>query len=194
MPPLIEPVVPAGQLGETEQPVILGEGVRLRPWRLDDAAALRDAFGDEAIQRWHGRTIDTDVEAETLIRGWQHAWATEAAARWVITTPDEDVLAGQVGARTLDLAEGVAELSYWIAAPARGQGLAAQAARVLTDWLLGEVGLHRVELQHSTANPTSCAVAERAGFPAEGTRREAGLHADGWHDMHVHGRVAGDPA
>jgi len=43
-----------------------------------------------------------------------------------------------------------------------------------------------VELEHSTQNPASCRVAVKAQFAAEGVRRSAALHADGWHDMHVH--------
>jgi RimJ/RimL family protein N-acetyltransferase len=35
----------------------------------------------------------------------------------------------------------------------------------------------------------SCRAAEKAGYPAEGTRRSAALHPDGWHDMHVHALV-----
>lgn len=41
-----------------------------------------------------------------------------------------------------------------------------------------------------TANAASCRVALKAGFAAEGTRRSAALHADGWHDMHLHARIA----
>jgi hypothetical protein len=30
-----------------------GGGVLLRPWSLDDAQAVLDAYQDKAIQRWH---------------------------------------------------------------------------------------------------------------------------------------------
>lgn len=45
------------------------------------------------------------------------------------------------------------------------------------------------QMLHSTLNPASCRVAEKAGFALEGTRREAALHADGHHDMHLHARI-----
>ncbi|AJC54279.1 hypothetical protein GZL_01683 [Streptomyces sp. 769] len=32
----------------------------------------------------------------------------------------------------------------------------------------------------------------KAGLAAEGVRRSAELHLDGWHDMHEHGCVQGD--
>jgi len=58
---------------------------------------------------------------------------------------------------------------------------------------LHDLGLHRLELRHSTANPASCRVAARAGFRLEGTLRSAMRHPDGWHDMHLHARLQGDP-
>jgi RimJ/RimL family protein N-acetyltransferase len=54
------------------------------------------------------------------------------------------------------------------------------------------VGLHRIELSHSAVNPASCRIAEKAGFAYEGTKRRQGLHQDGWHDMHLHARLAED--
>ncbi|HVB43153.1 MAG TPA: GNAT family protein [Streptosporangiaceae bacterium] len=45
---------------------------------------------------------------------------------------------------------------------------------------------------HSTMNPASCRVAGNAGFAYEGTKRREALHRDGWHDMHLHARLADD--
>ncbi len=73
--------------------------------------------------------------------------------------------------------------------PARGRGVATRALRAITDWMFTHVGLHRVYLEHSTRNEASCRVAAGAGFLAEGTKRSAGLHLDGWHDMHLYARV-----
>lgn len=59
----------------------------------------------------------------------------------------------------------------------------------LSHWALGEFGLHRIELEHSVTNETSCRVALTAGYPAEGVRRARVRYADGWHDMHLHARI-----
>ncbi|MEU8197752.1 GNAT family protein [Microbispora amethystogenes] len=53
-------------------------------------------------------------------------------------------------------------------------------------WGFEELGLHQLELHHSTRNHASCRVADKAGFAVEGVLRAALLHADGWHDMEVH--------
>jgi RimJ/RimL family protein N-acetyltransferase len=99
---------------------------------------------------------------------------------------------GRVGFRTIDLAEGVAEVAYWTLPSARGRRIARRSVRAVSTWAFTEVGLHRIELNHSTVNEPSCRVAAAAGYAYEGTRRQQLRHEDGWHDMHVHGRLAGD--
>ena len=102
-------------------------------------------------------------------------------------------LLGQISLRRLDLAEGLAEVSYWVTPAARGHRVAPRALCALSAWLFDHLRLHRVELAHSTMNAASCRVAGHAGFPLEGTKRGESLHRDGWHDMHLHARLAGDP-
>ncbi len=82
------------------------------------------------------------------------------------------------------------EICRWHAA--RGGAIATRVLDAVSRWTFTVVGLHRLQLDHSTANHASCKVAERAGFRLEGTRRGQALHEDGWHDMHVHGRLATD--
>lgn len=54
-----------------------------------------------------------------------------------------------------------------------------------------DAAIHRLGLVHSTRNEASCKVALAAGFAPEGTLRGSGKHVDGWHDMHLHARLAG---
>jgi ribosomal-protein-alanine N-acetyltransferase len=62
----------------------------------------------------------------------------------------------------------------------------------LSAWAFDVIGFNRLGIQHSTSNSASCRVAERAGFRAQGTLRQAIKHAGGWHDWHVHGRLRTD--
>ena len=182
--------MPAGALQSLSQPRIeVDDRLVLRPWRASDAETVRTAFDCPAIQRWHVKRMDSLDEARAWIAGWAAHWDSEKDASWAITDDDQPI--GQVGLRAIALFAGSAELSYWVLPEARGKEVAVRAARALTQWGF-DLGLHRVVLQHSTANPASCRVAAKLGFPVEGTFRGALLHADGWHDAHVHARLRTD--
>jgi RimJ/RimL family protein N-acetyltransferase len=189
VPSLATPAVPSGALAGTAQPEIPGDGVRLRPWRPDDREVVLAGYADPAIQRWHCRSM-TPLEADAWIASWSGRWRGESGAGWAVER--EGAVVGQISLRRIDLADGLAEVSYWVLPAARGAGVAARALGALTGWSFGSLGLHRIEVCHSTANPASCAVAERAGYVLEGTKRAEARHADGWHDMHLHARLATD--
>lgn len=97
-----------------------------------------------------------------------------------------------VGLATSDLAGGSAEVFYWLLPQGRGCGVMVDSVLRVSQWGMDELGLHRLWLTHSVGNAASCRVAQRAGFALEGTMRSALLHADGWHDEHLHARVQGD--
>lgn len=127
-----------------------------------------------------------------LIARWNRCWRAETDGYWAVVAAGTGVVAGRVSLREVDLEDGRGECSYWVLPAARGGGIATRATIGLSRWALGELGLHRLELAHSVANPASCRVAGKAGFRLEGIKRSALLHADGWHDMHLHARVRGD--
>ncbi|GAB3835591.1 GNAT family N-acetyltransferase [Dactylosporangium cerinum] len=193
MPRLVDPALPAGALRALAQPEIaVDDELRLRPWRAGDADPVRTAFTTPDIQRWHMRSIDGDDEVQQWIDDWATAWQAETDAGWAIVRTGDDQAIGQASLRTLALFAAQAQVSYWVVPAARGARVAARATRALTDWAFQTLRLHRVFLLHSTANPASCRVALEGGFPAEGTLRGHMLHADGWHDMHVHARLSTD--
>jgi hypothetical protein len=71
-------------------------------------------------------------------------------------------------------------------------GVVVEATERLSRWAFEDLGLHRLRLCHSTTNPASCRVAEKAGYSFEGIQRSALPHEDGWHDEHLHSLVRGD--
>jgi ribosomal-protein-alanine N-acetyltransferase len=172
-----------------EQPTLSGSGLILRPFEVADANFLVSGYSQPSIQQWHVATL-TDLEAVEWIGSRVGHWRHETRADWAVTTGAEMV--GRIGLKSIDLEEGVAEVSYWILAEHRLNGYATTAVAVLSNWAFDDLGLHRVELTHSTQNIASCRVAERSGYQLEGIKRDGGLHADGWHDMHLHATIAAD--
>lgn len=192
MPPLLGPALPGGSLRALEQPELsVDDQLLLRPWRREDAATLVAAFAVPDIQRWHLRQIDDEEEAITWVDGWRRNWDQESDASWAVVDTADDRVVGQAGLRTVMLFAATAQLSYWVLPDARGAGVAARAARRVSRWAFDVVHLHRLFLVHSTLNTASCRVAAVAGFDLEGTLRDYLLHTDGWHDVHMHGRLAG---
>ncbi|MEU9923449.1 GNAT family N-acetyltransferase [Streptomyces griseoluteus] len=190
MPYLTSPVLPEGTLSRRPQPEIpAGAGLRLRPWRAEDASAVHAAFQDPTLNQWHARSCDSPEEAAGWIEDWHAQWTRECDAQWAVVRADTGELCGRAALREIRLRDGVAEVAYWTVASARGQGVARHATEALVRWSFDEIGFNRLELMHATANEASCRVATKAGFAVEGTRRRALLHPDGWHDMHLHARL-----
>jgi RimJ/RimL family protein N-acetyltransferase len=191
MTDLIAPVVQSGTLAEIPQPVLdVDDELLLRPWRADDAPTVVRAFSDPAIQHWHFRRYDTDDDARAWIAECDQQWRSEKCATWAIARRASGAVAGRV-AMYVVLKDGYGEVTYWILPEARRHGIATRAVRAATRWA-HDLGLHRVELQHSTRNTPSQGVARNAGFVSEGVRRGANLHEDGWHDMHLYSHLATD--
>jgi RimJ/RimL family protein N-acetyltransferase len=191
VPLLAGPALAPGSLVRQAQPVLTVDEFELRPWQAADAAAVVAAYADPDIQRWHARSM-APAEAGAWIDRWSARWSTETGAGWAIAS--EFRLLGQISLRTVDLDHGLGEISYWVVPAARGRRVATRALGALSRWAFEDLGLHRLELLHSIHNPPSCRVAENAGFSLEGIKRGEALHADGWHDMHLHGRLHDDPA
>ncbi|HEY2670578.1 MAG TPA: GNAT family N-acetyltransferase [Rugosimonospora sp.] len=189
MPLLAASAVPPGSMAALPQPEIRANDIVLRPWLPSDRPEVVAAYADTAIQRWHCRSMTGD-EADSWIAAWSDRWRGETGASWAVL--DAGDVAGQVGLRRIDLSDGLAEVSYWVLPGARGRGIAVRALTAMTAWSFAMLGLHRLEVAHSTANAASCRVAQRAGFPLEGTKRGEARHADGWHDMHLHARLDSD--
>lgn len=188
MPPTTSPVIPAGRFAESPQPVLSApDGLILRPWSLDDVPVLMTAYADPEIQEWQGFRMEHEDEAREMIKHWRKGWLSESSAHWAVCS--DDAVVGRMSLREMNLRWGRAECAYWTLPAARSTGIAPRALSVLASWGFN-VGFHRLWLKHSTRNPASCRVALKAGFDFEGTQRGSEIHPDGWHDLHVHARLA----
>lgn len=133
----------------------------------------------------------TASEASTWVASCAAAWTAETGADWAIV--EESAVVGRIGLHDINHAQGSAEVGYWVLPAARGRKTTARALQALARWAFTEVGFHRLELNHAVGNAASCRVATQACFVHEGTRRAEELHPDGWHDTHLHARVAVGP-
>jgi RimJ/RimL family protein N-acetyltransferase len=187
------------------QPEIVAGPLLLRPWRSSDGSAMVAAWADPEIRRWtrYG-AASPSVEGMAHWVAWnQEQWRAGQRAAYALESADGR-LVGSITLRDFGkdaTGEGgdTAEVGYWIAAQERGRGSAAIALSALSRWAFsaperGGLGLRRIELLHGATNTASCRVAQKAGFPHEGTLRESFRYGDGdWHDEHMHARLYSDP-
>ena len=144
--------------------------VVLRRWRTTDAAAVARACQDDEIARWLPVPVPYVLDSAVgFVDGLvPQQWADGSAANVAAV----DAGTGEVlGAAGLTLRDGIAEVGYWVAAHARGRGVATRTARLHTGWAFEALGVPRVELLADTRNLPSQRVAVRAGFTCEGVAR-----------------------
>ncbi|MGW2659864.1 GNAT family N-acetyltransferase [Nocardia tengchongensis] len=190
MPRSAPPIVAAETFTRAVQPVLpVGDGLVLRPWLRRDGPEVYVAFQDPAIARWHVRTADTVEEVGDWVDAWARSWSSGTAANWAVADSRSGRLMGRASLHHMELWHGEAEVAYWVVPAARGRGIAPRAVEALVGWAFEVAGFHRIELRHSVHNIQSCSVAHKSGFVLEGINRSAGLHTDGWHDMHLHARI-----
>jgi RimJ/RimL family protein N-acetyltransferase len=176
------------------EPLIEGE-TALRPWRDSDLGALVDACQDPEIPRWtrvpspYG---EADARAFLLYRH-DEINAGLAAPYAIVPAGDLDHLLGAVALIRISWGDARAEVGYWLASPARGQGHATRAVRRLCRWGFDTLRLGRIELLAATGNPASQRVAQRAGFTREAVLRSYLRGKEGRHDMVAFGLLAGEP-
>lgn len=163
--------------------------VALRRWRLTDADWYADAAHDPEIQRY-------TTESPTLT-----AAEVRAAIAALADQPDTVglvVCGAATGQRLGNIAlrhdTTVGEVSYWVAASARGRGVAVRALRLFSDWAFGVLGLSEIRLWTHADNVASRLVAERAGYRrAPDDDQQRTVKGQVW-DTVGYRRAAPDPA
>jgi len=141
---------------------------------MDDVPAIVEICRDPEISRFTNVPSPYHEEdARAFVGGvLSGTWPGVALA---ITEPAADAVLGAVGLHFPR--DGVGEVGYWVAARARGRGVAGRALRLMCGWALGEYGFARIQLLVHEENVASQKVAERCGFRREGLMRS-------WAEMH----------
>jgi RimJ/RimL family protein N-acetyltransferase len=159
-------------------PLLVGGQVRLREIRAHDIDALFALHSDaQAMRHWSTPAWTERAQAIEHVERIARDRALMEFYPWVATLPDADTAIGTCslfGIRR-NLRRGV--ISYALASPFRGRGLAHEMVHLALGFAFDELGLERVEADIDAANVASARLAERSGFV-----REAALHerrADG---------------
>jgi RimJ/RimL family protein N-acetyltransferase len=182
------------------KPTLTGERTVLRPFDPEgDLPVLRGLLRDPEIARLTGSAYDPaptepwDDAAEQRIRDW-YGSRNDQPDRLDLAVVDRasGACVGEVVLNEWDRPNRSCNLRIALAAAGQGRGLGTEAVRLITGHGFSALGLHRVSLSVFAFNPRARRAYERAGFVAEGVRREV-LFSDGvWVDDVVMAVLAPD--
>jgi RimJ/RimL family protein N-acetyltransferase len=159
-------------------PTLRDGDLTLRPPRPDDADAITAACQDPEIPRWTlvPSPYHRHHAEEFLARSAQEARDGETATLLAVDARGNPI--GSFSVMEIDRERGYGEIGYWVAAGARGRGVATRAVRLLRDWAHRELGLTLIEILSHRDNAPSRRVAEKAGFARTGELRGQPRTAD----------------
>jgi RimJ/RimL family protein N-acetyltransferase len=172
----------------------LADGVvALRAWRERDRDVLLAAGEDPAIVRFRG---SVPVGAPAVDR-WlaELQGARERGERFDLAIADalDGAALGSITLWSVSGRHRRAAVNYWVAAHARGRGVARRALALTATWAFDELRLARLELFVDPRNAASLRVAERCGFVREGLLRSYLEIAGTRRDAIALGLLPGDP-
>ena len=154
----------------------LGDGLRMRPMRAEDAPRLVALFDDPDVTRM----------TSSFPLAFDHAFAVQMTERfagfdghanigWVL-----EVDGAAAGTASLHLrAEGVYEIAYALGRTYWGRGLATRIARFAVDYAAGTLGARSVVAGCFQDNPASMRVLTKIGLVATGEVAEEFSRARG---------------
>jgi len=166
----------------------------VRPLEATDADAISTVFTDRQTRRWLPFPKEFG-EIGAL------EWCTDMAVErrdsgtgdhYAVIRREDGRLVGCLWTKRTDWVSRVTEVSYAVAADARGFGVAPEALDAVTVALMLEHGFQRVEVRVAPGNLASRRVVEKAGFTYEGLLRNAGYVHSGRVDLEVWSLVAAD--
>ncbi len=173
-----------------EAPVLEGDGIRLRPWRLTDVA-----FIEERADPAHWMPARSVLHRATFAQ-WLQArrelMAAGASVEWCVADRANDNALGSVVvfSRSGPMTD-AAELGYQLLPSARGRGAARTAARLAIGHALspvadGGLGLRRLVAETAADNQASSRVLTANGFLAYGREHAVDALPDGHYADAVH--------
>jgi [ribosomal protein S5]-alanine N-acetyltransferase len=139
--------------------------VWLREWADDDAAWYAESVRDPLIQRF--TTDSPTLTAEQVLAAFARMRASGKEEAFVIC---DAVTGDRLGGIALLHDGSSGEVSYWVAAQARGRGIATHALSLFSAWSFYTVGLAVLWLRVHRDNLASQRVATRAGYQRDPSR------------------------
>ena len=167
----------------TEIPTLQHGRITLRPAEELDILSIYKACQDPFIPRFTTVPSPYTIEhATSFIREQSPSrFAQKTEILFVITKghADAEEFCGVISFHTINLPSHTAEIGYWIAAQARGQGVGRTAVKLISEYGFSTIGFRRIEALVDVNNVASKTLLLSAGYQLEGVMRKKVTRDDG---------------
>jgi len=169
-------------------PILTHGDLKLRVAKLRDSKELeRIILGNrEWLRPWEATNphAPNSFDVKAQLRGLLRQLNDESGMPFVIEVQGK--LQGQLNvANVMYGSVSSAVLGYWVSPEVAGRGVMPTAVALVTDYLMDQVGLHRVEINIRPENLASLRVIQKLGFRYEGLKQRY-IHINGdWRDHYV---------
>ena len=150
-----------------------GNGFLIRPYQVGDEVSLQASLNDPLVYE----RLTNIPRPYTLADA--KSWISQSTT--VVTTNTkrvnfaivvDGVVVGSVAFINVDIRQGNAQISVWVARRYWGQGLAVKALELLIAFGFEKLGLYRVSAFHVSDNEKSEHMLKKLGFQLEGVHKE----------------------
>ena len=148
------------------------ERLMLRPFRIEDAAAVNRIANSEYVLKWMPDWKSTVEDTENQIKWFisQYPLASKTTALVVFAIELDGEVIGMTGVGNKAALDNELEVAYFIDEKYVGNGYASEAVSASTKWALENFGMDYLIAIVQTENVPSKRVAEKCGFEKIDTR------------------------
>ena len=148
------------------------ERLTLRPFLIEDAAALNRIANSEYVLKWMPDWKSTVEDTENQIRWFvsQYVLASKTTALVVFAIELDGTLIGMTGVGNKAAIDNEIEVAYFIAEMYVGNGYASEAVSAVTRWAFENLYMDYLIAIVQTENTPSQRVVENCGFERIDTR------------------------
>jgi len=172
-----------------EIPTLKSDSLTMRPMRPSDAEDIYRAVQDPEIPKFTTLPADYPIDlaiefantraAASFVNKTELVFVIEDSRLATVGYPYSNGFAGVMSLHTIDIPNHRAEIGYWLAKEARGQGICTKAAELITEYGLMTIGFKRIDGIVDVRNEPSKAALLKAGYEFEGIMKSYVTRRDG---------------
>ena len=160
-----------------------GTRVTVRPYRVSDAEALREAVEEsrDYIRPWlpFADTHQTVEESRDWIIQQEAKWLLRESMDATVRENNTNHFLGGIGLHIQNWEARSFEIGYWLRLSAAGHGYMTEAAQLLTDFAFDHLAANRVQIRCDERNVRSAAIPRRLGYVQEALLRNDSIATGG---------------